>query len=181
MAGSWSTRVDAADPFRQMMSAACDGPDDCWFGGVGSQDALGERVGSFHLHWNGVDLESVYGPQGRGVTDMQFHAGELYESTLAGRSPENRTDLVDLAEPESVPRLLHTISGDVFANDPFEPTPLLGVPVDGTELLALDSDGTNLWAVGEGRRPDPRRPPAAPSSGRRWRRGLSRAPSRSWL
>jgi hypothetical protein len=148
--GSWSTRVDASDPFRQMMSATCDGADDCWFGGVGSQDALGERVGAFHLHWNGTDLESVYGPQGRGVTDMQFHDGALYESTLVGRSPENRTEPVDLAEPESFPHLLHTVAGDTFANDPFEPAPLPGVPVDGAELLALDSDGANLWAVGGG-------------------------------
>jgi hypothetical protein len=150
VAGSWSTRVDAVDPFRQMMSAACDGPDDCWFGGIGSQDPLGERIGAFHLHWDGTDLVSVYGPQGRSVSDMQFHAGALYESTLVGRSPENRTDLVSLAAPESVPRLLHTISGDVFANDPFEPRALPGVPVDGTELLALDSDGANFWAVGGG-------------------------------
>ncbi len=42
------------------------GPSDCWFGGVGSQDALGERVGAFHLHWDGTDLQTVYGPQGRG-------------------------------------------------------------------------------------------------------------------
>jgi len=148
--GSWSTRDDAADPFRQMTSAACGGPNDCWFGGVGSQDPLGERVGAFHLHWNGSDLESVYGPQGRGVSDMAFQAGELYESTLVGRSVENRTDPVDLGEPESVPRLLHTVAGGSFANDPFEPAALPGVPADGSELLALDSDGANLWAVGGG-------------------------------
>jgi hypothetical protein len=150
VAGSWSTRVDAADPFRQMMSATCNGPNDCWFGGVGSQDALGERVGAFHLHWNGSDLISVYGPQGRGVSDMQFHQGALYESTLVGRSPENRAEPVDLAEPESVPRLIHRIAGTAFANDPFEPAALEAVPDDGSELLALDSDGASLWAVGGG-------------------------------
>lgn len=148
--GSFSTRVDAADPFRQMLSAACAGPDDCWFGGVGSQDALGERVGAFHLHWNGSSLETVYGPQGRGVSDMQFQGGKLYESTLVGRAPGNRTDPVDLAEEESVPRLIHTVAGHVFSNDPFEPAPLPGVPADGTELLALGSDGGDLWAVGGG-------------------------------
>lgn len=149
--GSWSTRVDAADPFRQMASAACGGPDDCWFGGVGSQDALGERVGGFHLHWDGTDLETVYGPQGRAVTDMQFHQGRLLESTLVGRSPENRIDPVDLAEPEATPRLVHEIDADaIFANDPFVPAPLPGVPADGSELLALDSDGEDLWAVGGG-------------------------------
>ena len=146
--GSWSTRVDAADPFRQMMSATCNGPNDCWFGGIGSHDALGERIGGFHLHWDGTDLESVYGPQGRGVSDMQFQGGELFESTLVGRSPENRTDPVELAEPEPVPRLLHRIDGGIFTNDPFQPKPLAGAPADGTELLALDSEGSQLWAVG---------------------------------
>lgn len=155
--GSWSTRVDAADPFRTMMSATCNGPSDCWFGGVGSQDALGERVGAFHLHWNGSVLETVYGPQGRGVTDMEFHAGELFESTLVGRSPENR-DPVELAEPESAPRLLHRVAGGVFVNDPFLPAALPGVPADGAELLALDSDGTDLWAVGGGAASSPSSP-----------------------
>ncbi len=156
--GSWSTRVDAADPFRQMMSAACNGPDDCWFGGVGSQDPLGERIGAFHLHWNGTDLESVYGPQGRGVTDIEFHAGKLYESTLVGRSAENRTEPVDLAEPESIPRLIHTVAGTTFASDPFVP---VVAPEGGTELLALDGEGANLWAVGGGAASGP----SAPSGG----------------
>lgn len=157
--GSYSTRVDAADPFRQMFSATCNGPDDCWFGGVGSQDALGERVGAFHLRWNGTDLETVYGPQGRGVTDMQFHGGGLFESTLVGRSPENRTDPVDLAVPEPIPRLIHRLSGTNFVNDPFEPAAQPGVPADGTELLGLDSDGANLWAVGGGAASGPSAPP----------------------
>jgi len=157
--GSWSTRVDAADPFRQMTSAACDGPNDCWFGGIGSQDALGERVGAFHLHWNGSDLISVYGPQGRGVSDMQFHAGRLYETTLVGRSAENQSDPVDLAEPEPVPRLIHAIDGTSFVNDPFEPAPLPDVPVEGSELLALDGAGPNLWAVGGGATSGPAPPP----------------------
>jgi hypothetical protein len=148
--GSWSTRVDAADPFRQMLSAACNGPNDCWFGGIGSQDALGERIGAFHLHWNGADLETFYGPQGRGVTDMQFLGGELFESTLVGRSPENRTEPVLLAEPEPVPRLIHRFDGETFVNDPFQPAPLPGVPTDGTELLALDEGDGGLWAVGGG-------------------------------
>lgn len=156
--GSWSTRADAADPFRQMFSATCNGPSDCWFGGVGARDALGTRIGSFHLHWNGSDLVSAYGPQGRGVTDIEFHQGRLYESTLVGRSPENRTDPVDLAVPEQVPRLLHTFGAQGFVNDPFLPTPIEGVPPNGTEQLALDSDGTDLWAVGGGAASGPAAP-----------------------
>lgn len=156
--GSWSTRTDSPDPFRQMMSATCNGPGDCWFGGVGSEDTLGERVGAYHLHWNGNDLLSHYGPQGRGVSDMQFHDGRLYESTLVGHSPENRTEPVDLAEPELVPRLIHKISGTTFTNDPFVPT----VGANGeSELLAMDSDGTNLWAVGGGAASGPAAPEAS--------------------
>jgi hypothetical protein len=164
--GSWSTRVDAADPFRQMMSATCAGPGDCWFGGVGSQDAVGDRIGAFHLHWDGTDLATVYGPQGRGVTDMQFHGGQLFESTLVGRSPENHVDRVELAVPEEpFPRLLHRVVGGSFVNDPFLPAPQPGVPNDGSELLALDSDGADLWAVGGGAASSSG-PPAAPADPR---------------
>jgi hypothetical protein len=157
VAGSWSTRVDAADPFRQMQSAACNGPNECWFGGIGSQDALGERVGAFHLHWDGADLEIVYGPQGRSVSDIEFHAGKLYESVLVGRSPENRADAVDLAEPELEPRLIHRV-GPGFLNDPFLPASLPEVPEDGSELLALDSREGHLWAVGGGAASGPSAP-----------------------
>lgn len=163
--GSFSTPIESSDPFRQMLAATCNGPNDCWFGGVGSQDALGERVGAFHLHWDGTVLESIYGPQGRAVSDMEFHNGTLYESTLVGRSPENRTEAVDLAEDEPFPKLIHEISGHAFANDPFvpapEPAPGVEVPDEGTELLALDSDGTDLWAVGGGAASGP----AAPTNG----------------
>jgi hypothetical protein len=158
---SWSTRPDAADPFRQMMSATCNGPDDCWFGGIGSQDTLGEHVGAFHLHWDGADLRTAYGPQGRGVTDMQFHAGELFETTLVGRSPENRTDPVRLAEPEPVPHLIHRVTPNSFANDDFLPAAEKDVPDAGSELLALDSEEGELWAVGGGAASGP----AAPQGG----------------
>jgi hypothetical protein len=90
---------------------------------------------------------------------MEFHGGELFESTLVGRSPENREDLVDLAEPEPSPRLLHRVTSSAFVNDPFVPAPLPGVGAEGTELLALDSDGTDLWAVGGGAASGPLAPP----------------------
>jgi hypothetical protein len=156
--GSFSTPVESSDPFRQMLAAACNGPSDCWFGGIGSQDALGERVGAFHLHWDGSSLASAYGPQGRGVSDIEFHAGKLYESTLVGRAPENRADPVVLAEAEPTPRLIHTIAGRSFSNDPFVPAGLPGVPADGSELLALDGDGESLWAVGGGAASGPAAP-----------------------
>ena len=112
-----------------MMSAACDGPDDCWFGGVGSQDPLGERVGAFHLHWNGTDLESRLRAAGaRRSARCSSTAARCSRRTLVGRSPENRTEPVELAEPEPVPRLIHRVGDLGFENDPFVPAPLAGVP-----------------------------------------------------
>jgi len=149
---SYSAPDQSPDPFRRMNAAACNGPNDCWFGGVGDQDPTGERLGAFHLHWDGASLTSVYAPQGRGVSDLQFSGGKFWESVFVGRRPEDRVDAVDLTEPESPePRLLHSIAGGTFANDPFVPTKPAGVPNDGTELLGLDADGGGqLWAVGGG-------------------------------
>ena len=39
--GSYSTADNAADPYRQMNAAACNGPSDCWFGGIGSDSSGG--------------------------------------------------------------------------------------------------------------------------------------------
>ena len=58
--GSYSTADNAADPYRQMNAAACRAADDCWFGGIGSRDPTGTRVGAFHLHWDGAALRTVY-------------------------------------------------------------------------------------------------------------------------
>ncbi len=148
---SYSTPDESDDPYRPMNAAVCVAADNCWFGGFGSQDATGNRVGAFHLHWNGAVLETVYGPQGRGVSDMEFYAGQLFESTFVGRNAGNAVDPVDLSQPESPkPRLIHRIFGTTFQNDAFVPADRAGVPADGTELLALDSDGSNLWAAGGG-------------------------------
>lgn len=156
---SYSTPESAADPFRTMFAAACFAPDNCWFGGVGSQDATGERVGAYHLHWDGTGLRTVYGPQGRGVTDMEAFGGTMFESVVVGRAPENRQDSVNLAQPETPgPRLLHRILGESFANEPFLPADRAGVPPDGTDLLGLDSDGAQLWAVGGGAASGPSAP-----------------------
>ena len=157
---SYSTAAQSPDPYHQMFSAACRGPNDCWFGGEGSEDPTGERVGAFHLHWDGNALETVYAPQGRGVTDIEPFGDGFVESTLVGKRPET-PGAPDLAEPESEPRLLHRIAGTVFTNDPFTVDDEAGVPADGTELLALDSDGTELWAGGGGAASGP----SAPSGG----------------
>jgi len=78
---------------------------------------------------------------------------------VAGRAVTDGGVMIDLAEPEPVPRLIHAIDGTSFVNDPFEPAPLPDVPVEGSELLALDGAGPNLWAVGGGATSGPAPPP----------------------
>ena len=163
--GSWSTRVDAADPFRQMLSATCNGPDDCWFGGVGSQDALGERVGAFHLHWNGSDLESVYGPQGRGVSDMEFHQGSALREH-PGR-PLAR-------EPRRAGRPRRTGAG-AAPDPPRSPARLRQRPVPAGPAGSVPADGTRAARARRRREaptsgPSGAAPPRAPRpAGRRGR------------
>jgi hypothetical protein len=160
---SYSTPEQSPDPYRQMFSAACNGPSDCWFGGGGGQDPTGARVGGFHLHWDGANLQTVYAPQGRAVSDIAFFGGRFWESTLVGPRPENTTDEPPLAELESPkPRLIHRIDGAAFSNDPFVVADRPGVPGDGTELLGLDAAGSELWAVGGGAASGPSAPAGGP-------------------
>jgi hypothetical protein len=155
---SYGTAPESPDPYRPMTAAVCNGPSDCWFGGIGSQDATGQRVGAFHLHWDGTSLQTVYSPQGRGVSDLEAFGGRLFESTLVGPQP-GVVEPPRLAVPEDGPRLLRRIVGGAFAIDPFLPRALDGVPEDGTELLALDGDGEDLWAVGGSAASGPSAPP----------------------
>ncbi len=150
---SYSTSPESPDPYWRMDAAACNGPNDCWFGGFSAQDPTGERRGAFHLHWDGTTLTTFYAPQGRGVTDVAALGTTFFESVLVGTGVGDASNNVSgyLFEDEGVhPRLIHRIEGGVFKNDPFLPADLPGVPPDGAELLALKSDGTQAWAVGGG-------------------------------
>jgi hypothetical protein len=151
VAASYSTPDESPDPYREMNAATCSGPSDCWFGGAFAEDATGERRGAFHLHWDGATLSTVYGPQGRGVTDLETYAGTVFESVMVGRRVSESIDPDELSEPEQTPLLVHRIvEGRIVNDDSFTPTPITGVPRDGSELVALDSDGTQLWAGGGG-------------------------------
>jgi hypothetical protein len=155
---SYSTAPEDPDPYREMDAAACNGPSDCWFGGFGAQDPTGERRGAFHLHWNGTSLETVYAPQGRGVTDVEARGGTFFETVVVGRAPSDVSTPPDLAQPEAEPRLIHRITDGVFTNDPFLPPALPAVPAAGSELLALGTDGQTLWASGGGAASGPSAP-----------------------
>jgi hypothetical protein len=131
-----------------MNSAACRTPDDCWFGGIGSRDPTGTRVGAFHLHWDGQNLRTVYDSgSARGVTDLEPYGDGFVESVVVG---PRREALVAPDPPplETHPALLRRVAGTAFTADPFEPA---NEDDGGSELLALDSaPGGELWAVGGG-------------------------------
>jgi hypothetical protein len=149
--GSYSTAPESSDPFRVMTAAACNGPSDCWFAGVGSQSPSGERVGAYHLHWDGTALTSSYAPQGRGVSDVVAADGRFLESTFVGVQREDRDGVVSLARPEPLPQTIHSVNRSGFAIEPFVALPRPGVPAGGTELLAADvAAGTTPWFVGGG-------------------------------
>ena len=156
---SYSTADESPDPFRPMDAAACRSASDCWFAGIGSQDPSGQRVGAYHLHFDGTNLVSAYAPQGRGVSDLLASGGRYYETTLVGVQPEDPTTPVSLAEPEVAPQTIHTIVGTVFASALFAALPRFGVPDDGTELLAADAAPGNVpWFVGGGAASGPAAP-----------------------
>jgi hypothetical protein len=149
--GSYSTAFQSPDPFRPMDAAACDGPDNCWFAGIGSQDPSGQRIGAFHLHWDGTNLTSSYQPQGRGVSGLAFFGETFYESTLVGAQPGDTVDPVTLASPEpDGPSLIHKLVSGTFTDTGFLPYPYEGVPAEGTELLSVKSDESELWFSGGG-------------------------------
>ena len=149
--GSYSTPLQSPDPFRPMDAAACDGPDDCWFAGIGSEDPAGQRIGAFHLHWDGTNLTSSYQPQGRGVSALAFFDGAFYESTLVGTQAGDSTDPVTLATPEPFgPVLIHKLVDGAFTDANFLPFPYSGVPSEGSELLSAKADSSDLWFSGGG-------------------------------
>jgi hypothetical protein len=149
--GSYSTSFQSPEPFRPMDAAACDGPDDCWFAGIGSEDPSGQHIGAFHLHWNGTSLTSSYQPQGRGVSGLAYFNGTFYESTFVGTQEGDTTEPVTLANAEPLgPVLIHQLVGETFTGVNFLPYPYPGVPREGTELLSAKADETSLWFSGGG-------------------------------
>lgn len=145
--GSYSTADTAPDPYRQMNAGACRAADDCWFGGIGSRDPAGTRVGAFHLHWDGSALRTVYNAgSGRGVSDLIAVGSGFVESSVVG--PRRGATVAPDPRPlDARPLLLRRIAGSSFIDDPFVPA---AEAEGGSELLALDAAGDAVWAVGGG-------------------------------
>lgn len=149
--GSYSTAPESADPFRIMTAAACNGPGDCIFGGGATQDPSGQRVGAYHLRFDGQTLTSQYASQDRGVSDLLATGSGYYETTLIGAQREDRDTEVTPSPAESAPRTIHQIAGATISNALFTALSRPGVPAGGTELLAADAaPGNTPWFVGGG-------------------------------
>lgn len=166
--GSYAMPIEQPDSYQPMDAAACDGPDDCWFGG-----ALGEAPdsGAFHLYWNGSTLSVVYSPQDHAVASMVVDGSQIYESVQLAPS-----DIYEADEKVSSPPLMHTlvpsdpssVFHDVFPTEagctgycptlPNYGTDAAGRPVAPDTLAGfalssdwnpsgLDSGTQQLWAV----------------------------------
>jgi hypothetical protein len=105
IAASYALPLDQPNSYLPMNSAACDGPNNCWFGGgFGSEP----DSGAFHLYWNGSALSVVYSTQNHGVSAIAVDGAQIYESV--GIAPGESYS----GESTSNPAVLHTI----VASDP---------------------------------------------------------------
>lgn len=148
---SYAEPVGLATSYEKMNAAACNGPDDCWFGGERLPGAL--NVGAFHLHWNGSTLTAVPSltqPQaglndpGRAVESLAYHQGRLYEAVRIAAD-----DTLASGETTAQPIRLHRIVPT--SSSPFTPVPVTidlgGAEPESIDSFHLSSDGSQLWAV----------------------------------
>lgn len=147
---SYAKPLGQEDSYSRMDAAACEGPNNCWFGG--ERLAGSANVGAFHLHWDGSALtpvpsltepEAALEDPGRAVFALTFHQGRLYESVSvrAGDEP-----LVEETEPS----FLHRIA--LGTARPFEPLMTPGLDIGGTaeqmEGFRFAQYGPELWTLG---------------------------------
>lgn len=134
-----------ADSYQAMNAGACLNPGDCWFAGepLPSDNA---HAGSFHLHWNGRELEEEpYLEEGYPVQSMQSFEGRLYESVRLGEAYRDQSD----AEPAP----LHAIDAEgaapVFEPIPWEELPIYeaGENPAALNFLHLSAGAEILWAA----------------------------------
>ncbi len=86
--GSYASLAFLPSSYQAMDGAGCLSSEDCWFAGGPLPD---EQVGSFHLHWNGHQMEAEPGPQGHAVQlDQPLRARSLRGSPDRKRRSRQR-------------------------------------------------------------------------------------------
>jgi hypothetical protein len=142
--GSYAMPLEQPNSYLKMDAAACYGPSDCWFGG---KDGRPPNFGSFHLHWDGTTVSTVYEPDDHAVTDMINFAGRLYESVQLEAGDIGRP-----GEGTSHPPLLHAIAQS--GSEPFSEAPIISetsgrlLPEYGEEVSPLALQGFDLASDG---------------------------------
>ena len=151
-----------------MNAAACNGPDDCWFGGIGARDPTGHARRRVPPALGRDALRTVYNAgSGRAVTDLAPSARVRRDGRRSARGAVRRTRR-DPPPLETQPPLLHRIAGGDVRERPVRarrPRPTAAAscwPRRGRRPL---------WAVGGG---------AASGPARRARRRRRRSRARRW-
>ena len=150
---SYAEPLGVAGSYLPMNAAACQGPDECWFGGERLPGTV--NIGAFHLYWNGLSLSSVPSltqvqseleDPGRAVTGLAFHQGTLYEGVRVDADDEAPNE--DPEEPAFLHRVLPGIlpafeaaetAGPLSYGESASPEQLQG--------FRLSDDGEGLWAA----------------------------------
>jgi hypothetical protein len=95
--GSYAMPLGEPSSYRKMDAAACLSPSDCWFAG---EDGQPPNDGSFHLHWNGSELQTSYDPADHAVAGMASFDGRFYEGLTIGAQDTDLSEEYLPAEEE---------------------------------------------------------------------------------
>jgi hypothetical protein len=144
--GSYAMPLEQPDSYEPMDAAACENPDDCWFGG--QDDASGH---AFELHWDGTNVTEQDEPEDHNVNDMVNYEGQIDESVQI-QSGDGWLP----SENQNQPAVLHEIEGnqvlDQYTFGDGRVLPYYGSDVSPEALqgFALSTDGANqLWAAAD--------------------------------
>jgi hypothetical protein len=156
------------------------GRSDCWFGGVGSQDATG--TGAAPSTCTGTARRCAPSTTRRGAASATSRPtrATIFESSSSAAGAEDRTPAVAGPARDAAARDCCTASSTAASQRRLRPVAPRGRAGDGAELPALDSDGQQLWTTGGGAASGPSAPaggvvPRGPLAARLRRRRLPRA------
>ena len=149
---SYALPLEEPSSYQPMDAAACESPDDCWFGGQDGADGH-----AFELHWDGANVTELDEPEDHAIDDMVNYQGQIDESVRFAP-----TDAWLPTESTTHPAVLHEIEGtqvlDEFTFGQGRVLPYYGpnVAPDALEGFALSTDGgamgagaTQLWAAAD--------------------------------
>ena len=150
--GSYASLAFLPSSYQAMDGAGCLSSEDCWFAGGPLPD---EQVGSFHLHWNGHQMEAEPGPQGHAVSSISRFGPVLYEGVRiesgdldSEEEPPTEPSLIHAIEPTGVqPRFVSLFPTDLSLANKRLPIYSTGESPEALTGPLLASDEGALWAA----------------------------------